>query len=1044
MRKLTVLTLALLYVISLAAVSAFAANAARVSDTKAHMVPIESRNQSLVDNGLESSSASVSKGGENQLALGYLMTGISPGIELGITTYDLQHNMRMARQAAAGADGRIHFVWTRAPYPFDAGARRVFYRTYKDGLLDESFNVSESFEPAKTPGRFCTVDVFQNRGFVVNHYANTRTKTTSALDIASAGYTFTAIDCPDTVNCQAVYAQGATALTFQGYIWPVASTDQDGTGKLVVHVAASEGNTAGGSWSGICYYRGVSSGVTMDVGMYGTCGLFIDSCQATGYDIAADPYSDRVVIAYPKARQANRENNDLCYVLSTDMGATWGAAGGSSVDIHNVTNFAPSALERCAGDMSVLFTADNNFHIIYVGNIYDSVAGTVSDQEAKLWHWSSSNPTQRSMVLDANNHDDACNTPAFEYNVCKVNLTQCITTTGAYGYIDTLLYAVYSRQLGKTGDQDCSDLEYFNQEVFMSPSSTWGETWGAPVNLTNTKTNGCLSGACADDGSSSSPKYVVDSLRIEYLEDLDAGSNVGNESGTASNSNPIKFITYPCIAMEDYRILTATPSRIKYPFHAVRNATANQTLVLVNGGNQPIEWTSSILGSDVSISLNPSTGTCPAGYSNSDTTVATVGPKADEGLFQNTIRFSYEGGATLDVAVDFYVFDSWFLKEDIAIRTANNRMVVNQVTQAANDVSGSAFTFFADLNTDYITDGSLILGNSADDLSWRIFESGQGDPTPTNNYGWTYALTHTTVDSTTYPSSTGYTIAQGSGVNRDSTVGYDVKWYAPHHVDSADFYVGHFEIYKGSKWVSDVTGLDIAYGCDWDVPSDSGSDNTAGYDADLQMIYLQGQYTAARQQGFAALAAYREDDVAISGGFAWGNDEQVYPNGGFHVDSVWKYMQATTNYNSIWLDSVEDQSIVMVVAKNYTVTSTSRLIFDVVIAGKRAETNTAGYDGLVTAVDKARAFICSYINPDMQICASCEACGDADGNGSINISDAVFLIAYIFAHGTAPGDCNYTGGLGDADGNGTVNISDAVYLIAYIFAHGSTPHCQGM
>jgi hypothetical protein len=62
-------------------------------------------------------------------------------------------------------------------------------------------------------------------------------------------------------------------------------------------------------------------------------------------------------------------------------------------------------------------------------------------------------------------------------------------------------------------------------------------------------------------------------------------------------------------------------------------------------------------------------------------------------------------------------------------------------------------------------------------------------------------------------------------------------------------------------------------------------------------------------------------------------------------------------------------------------------------------------------------------------------CGDADGNGIVNISDAVFLISYIFGGGPAPDP--YTAG--DADCNGIVNISDAVYLIAYIFGGGSAP-----
>lgn len=62
-------------------------------------------------------------------------------------------------------------------------------------------------------------------------------------------------------------------------------------------------------------------------------------------------------------------------------------------------------------------------------------------------------------------------------------------------------------------------------------------------------------------------------------------------------------------------------------------------------------------------------------------------------------------------------------------------------------------------------------------------------------------------------------------------------------------------------------------------------------------------------------------------------------------------------------------------------------------------------------------------------------CGDADGNGMISISDAVFLINYIFGGGPAPNPVIR----GDADCNGLVTISDAVYLINYIFAGGPMP-----
>jgi hypothetical protein len=62
-------------------------------------------------------------------------------------------------------------------------------------------------------------------------------------------------------------------------------------------------------------------------------------------------------------------------------------------------------------------------------------------------------------------------------------------------------------------------------------------------------------------------------------------------------------------------------------------------------------------------------------------------------------------------------------------------------------------------------------------------------------------------------------------------------------------------------------------------------------------------------------------------------------------------------------------------------------------------------------------------------------CGDADADGLANITDAVYLIAYIFSDGPPPMPL----AAGDADCDGIANITDAVYLIAYIFSDGPAP-----
>ncbi len=61
--------------------------------------------------------------------------------------------------------------------------------------------------------------------------------------------------------------------------------------------------------------------------------------------------------------------------------------------------------------------------------------------------------------------------------------------------------------------------------------------------------------------------------------------------------------------------------------------------------------------------------------------------------------------------------------------------------------------------------------------------------------------------------------------------------------------------------------------------------------------------------------------------------------------------------------------------------------------------------------------------------------GDASGDGLVDISDAVYLIAYIFSGGPAPNPP----AAGDASCDTQVDISDAVYLIAYIFSGGPAP-----
>ena len=62
-------------------------------------------------------------------------------------------------------------------------------------------------------------------------------------------------------------------------------------------------------------------------------------------------------------------------------------------------------------------------------------------------------------------------------------------------------------------------------------------------------------------------------------------------------------------------------------------------------------------------------------------------------------------------------------------------------------------------------------------------------------------------------------------------------------------------------------------------------------------------------------------------------------------------------------------------------------------------------------------------------------CGDANGDGSAGVGDAVYLINYAFRGGPAPQPMES----GDANSDGASNVADAVYLISYVFRGGPAP-----
>ena len=64
--------------------------------------------------------------------------------------------------------------------------------------------------------------------------------------------------------------------------------------------------------------------------------------------------------------------------------------------------------------------------------------------------------------------------------------------------------------------------------------------------------------------------------------------------------------------------------------------------------------------------------------------------------------------------------------------------------------------------------------------------------------------------------------------------------------------------------------------------------------------------------------------------------------------------------------------------------------------------------------------------------------GDSNNDGKVNVSDAVYIINFVFSSGAEPIPELFAG---DANCDDRVNVSDAVYIINYVFSGGSEPPC---
>jgi hypothetical protein len=276
----------------------------------------------------------------------------------------------------------------------------------------------------------------------------------------------------------------------------------------------------------------------------------------------------------------------------------------------------------------------------------------------------------------------------------------------------------------------------------------------------------------------------------------------------------------------------------------------------------------------------------------------------------------------------------------------------------------------------------------------------------------------------------------GTNVAPDSNVAIEIDWWAPKHPDTCGFVIQRMRIYSFDG--QSHGGLRIGQVIDWDIPSDNSSDNTGGYDTDHRLIYQSGieadylgcQYNDSRFGGMAFLASFVNDSCNITSGspfaaYTESNPVYVWPNSGFVPKELYVLM-GRSGYE-VYAE-YEDIHSALVYFSDYTMGADDTL--NIYTAMSTVMNGTA--NDLIDNIEQAEQWIYDHIIDP------CFMCGDANGDGTINVADPVFLIEYIFKGGPPPNPL----AAGDVNCDGDINVSDVVYMIDYIFK-GGPPPCDG-
>jgi hypothetical protein len=984
----------------------------------------------------------------------------SPGLAIGQSSYDYQHNDSQGYQTAriSGAD-LVHFVWMawdRIPASVDDNDRYVAYNSYtiSTNTLNQGFG-----------GQFVGLGVLARAGYI-NMDAGTNNEGAVSChqrEDVSLPYNpwHLEFSAPPTALHLDAGLGGYAAGGCPEVLWPRNAASRDAANTGVRHLIAHS-NTNDCPVDLLWYWRYDGTDWQGPV--------IVDSTPQISYVIADDPNSNKLALGLHVSNHVFMNGiNNVAYMQSTTDGVGW--INNTEAKTKTVlTNYTSDAGNGAWLHISITYDNSSVLHVMW-----DEQEDANDNSLTAIRHWNSSRNTIRPVAL--NYAETPLLTGVFNLNLTKVTMgigdggTLC---QGGAQSNNNYVYAVYVKMGGSTlAEQEDASLEgYYNGELYLSVSNSGGNTWAPPVNLTNTKTPNCNPGAADTLGNPPRPDSVcrsehwstigrmVDDIDIFFVSDKDAGG-IPQGEGTWQ-MNPVHYLRIPggttdaqhvCPVIAPNFVSTLTSTE-ECEYHATTSGQAVESMSILNLGNATLSGNITITDFAGAPTLTLSGGagaySIPAGNPDIVKSVTMAANGAAEGLYTGQISITHNATnetSPFNYPIEFFVFNEFFCPVDEVLKTgvASPGSLALEVESngrfASQNAEGGLWRHSDSSST--VFDGSLLVSHGAPGTDSTVFLRFFSRNT-SGQFGYR-AQGDLAIDTSAYGSNAGYACATAQMSTRDSVVGVQVEWVFPQTQSADEVVIAHYKFYRHNNAVA-ISNLAVGILVDADaIPASrlgsiqSGATNEPGSDGVRNLVWVGGVDTIGHSVVGTNTATRFRGGIAVPGGFegaiVGNNVADIQPSGGPSDGFLYSNLQ---NLAGIDLYSVADTDLYVMIAldKGKTIAVGETLSYDLIFVS-----DTISEASLKSKVDAAAASIntitcasgCScpcYADPAPTVC-----------DGITDVLDVVGTVNVAFRGFAAVFDPGCPRERTDVNCDGATDVLDVVRVVNVAF-RGFTPASQ--